>query len=56
MHIPVKILAPYLTFDPPSYRSTMMVLRECVKKYARLPQIMVVDGGKEFHSTYFDHY
>ncbi len=49
-----KILAHYLTFDPPSYRSTMMVLRECVKKYARLPQIMVVDGGKEFHSTYFD--
>ncbi|MCU5184258.1 DDE-type integrase/transposase/recombinase [Bacillus cereus] len=49
-----RILAHYLTFDPPSYRSTMMVLRECVKKYARLPQIMVVDGGKEFHSTYFD--
>ena len=49
-----KILAHYLTFDPPSYRSTMMVLRECVRKYARLPQVMVVDGGKEFHSTYFD--
>lgn len=49
-----EILAHHITFDPPSYRSTMMVLRECVRKYSRLPQIMVVDGGKEFHSTYFD--
>lgn len=49
-----RLLAVYLTFDPPSYRSCMMVLRECVRRYTRLPQIMVVDGGKEFESTYFE--
>lgn len=48
------ILAHYLTFDPPSFRSSMMVLRECVRKYNQLPRAIVVDGGKEFHSKYFD--
>jgi putative transposase len=49
-----RILAFYLTFDPPSYRSCMMVLRECVHRHGRLPQIVVVDGGQEFKSTYFE--
>jgi transposase InsO family protein len=49
-----KILAFYLTFDPPSYKSAMMVLRECVKRHNRLPGIIVVDNGKEFHSVYFE--
>jgi transposase InsO family protein len=47
-------LAFYLTFDPPSYRSCMMILRECVRRHARLPQIIVIDGGAEFQSTYFE--
>lgn len=49
-----RVSAIYLTFDPPSYRSCMMVLRECVRRHNRLPQIVVVDGGKEFGSTYFE--
>jgi putative transposase len=49
-----RILAFYLTFDPPSYRSCMMVKRECVRRHGRLPKVIVVDGGKEFHSVYFD--
>jgi putative transposase len=49
-----RVPAFYLTFDPPSYRSCMMVLRECVRRQNRLPQIVVVDGGKEFGSTYFE--
>jgi len=49
-----RILALYLTYDPPSYRSCMMVLRECVRRHARLPQIVVVDNGGEFKSTYFE--
>lgn len=49
-----RILAVYLTFDPPSYRSCMMVLRECVRLHGRLPQIVVIDGGPEFRSTYFE--
>jgi putative transposase len=49
-----RVLAFYLTFDAPSYRSCMMVLRECVRRHSRLPQIIVVDGGREFQSTYFE--
>lgn len=49
-----RILAVHLTFDPPSYRSCMMILRECVRRHYRLPQILVVDGGKEFESIYFE--
>ena len=49
-----RLLAIFLTFDPPSYRSCMMVLRECVRRQGRFPQILVVDGGKEFGSVYFD--
>jgi putative transposase len=50
-----RLLAVYLTFDPPSYRSCMMILRICVQRLGRLPQSLVVDGGKEFESQYFDH-
>jgi hypothetical protein len=32
----------------------MMIVRECVARYNRLPQIFVVDGGVEFGSTYFE--
>ncbi|MBD1864000.1 MULTISPECIES: Mu transposase C-terminal domain-containing protein [Trichocoleus] len=49
-----KVLANYMTFDPPSYRSVMMVLRICVDKWRRLPQIIVVDRGSEFDNVYFD--
>jgi putative transposase len=49
-----RTLAFYLTFDAPSYRSCMMALRECVRRFNRLPQIIVVDGGREFGSTYFE--
>jgi transposase InsO family protein len=49
-----RILALYLTFDPPSYRSCMMIVRECVRRHSRLPQILVMDGGREFESIYFE--
>jgi putative transposase len=49
-----RILAFYLTFDEPSYRSTMMVLRLCVKRWGRLPDELVVDDGAEFNSVYFE--
>ncbi len=49
-----RILALYLTFENPSKISCMMVLRECVRRHGRLPQIVVVDGGKDFASTYFE--
>jgi transposase InsO family protein len=49
-----RMLAMYLSFDPPSYRSCMMVLRDCVQRHARLPQFVIVDCGREFESTYFE--
>ncbi len=49
-----RLLAVTLTFDPPSYRACMMVLRECVQQHGRFPQIIVVDGGREFESIYFE--
>jgi putative transposase len=49
-----RVLAVYLTFDEPSYRSCMMILRECVHRYNRLPELVVVDWGPEFESIYFE--
>jgi transposase InsO family protein len=49
-----RALAFYLTFDPPSYRACMMIVRECVRRHARLPQILILDGGAEFQSVYFE--
>lgn len=49
-----RVLAFYVTFDAPSYRSCMMILRECVRRHGRLPQIVVLDGGREFDSVYFE--
>jgi len=49
-----RILGAYLTFESPSYRSCMMVLRECVRRFGRLPQTIVTDGGSAFKSTYFE--
>lgn len=51
---PRRILAKYISFERPSYRTNMMLIRECVKRFGKLPQIIVVDGGKDFSSVYFD--
>jgi putative transposase len=47
-----RLLAVLLLYDPPSYRTDMMILRECVRRHHRFPQTIVVDGGKDFHSLY----
>ena len=49
-----RLLVVYLAFDPPSYRSCMMALRECVWRSGRFPQTLVVDGGPDFRSMYFE--
>ena len=49
-----SILAFYLTFDPPSSQSCMMIVRDCVRRWQRLPAVFVVDNGKEFESVYFE--
>jgi putative transposase len=49
-----RILAKYISFDSPSNRTLMMLIRECVRRLNRFPQILIVDGGIEFSSTYFE--
>jgi len=49
-----RVLGIYMTYDPPSYRSNMMVLRICVQRFGRLPQIIVMDGGNDFNSINFE--
>ncbi len=49
-----RVLGFYLTFDPPSYISCMMALREVIRRFGRLPKTIVVDGGKDFRSTDFE--
>lgn len=48
------ILAWCISFEPPSYRSCMRVIRECVRRHGRIPKTLVVDKGSEFESTYFE--
>ncbi len=49
-----RVLACYVSYDPPSYRSAMMAFRLCVQRYGRLPQELFVDRGPEFGSVYFE--
>jgi putative transposase len=51
---PRRIVSLFLSYDEPSYRSCLMVLRLCVKRFGRLPTAITVDGGPEFRSTYFE--
>lgn len=48
-----RCLGVYLSFDPPSYRSCMIVIRDMIQRYHRFPQTIVVDGGLDFSSVYF---
>lgn len=45
------VVGYYLSFEPPSYRSCMMVLRDIVRRHQRMPEMLVLDNGKEFHSA-----
>ena len=49
-----KVLAFVLTFDPPSTNSLRILLRDCVRRHSRLPSTLILDGGKEFSSDFFE--
>lgn len=51
-----RILAFYLSYDPPSYRSVMMVIRDMVRRHQRLPEFIVVDNGRDFMSEAFESF
>ncbi|MBL0210762.1 MAG: DDE-type integrase/transposase/recombinase [Holophagaceae bacterium] len=44
------VLSFYLSFEAPSYRSCMMVLRDLVRRHGRMPEMLVLDNGKDFKS------
>jgi transposase InsO family protein len=48
------VLAFFLTFDPPSYRSCMAVIRNAVRRHGRISKTIVVDQGSDFESLYFE--
>lgn len=48
------VLAFVLSFERPSSRTLMLVMRECVRRHGRLPAKLVVDHGSEFMGTYFE--
>jgi putative transposase len=50
------ILGFHLSFQPPSYVSCMMVLRDIARRHGRMPETIVVDNGKEFHSYAFKRF
>jgi len=51
-----RVLAIHLTFDPPSYHSVMMAVRDMVRRFGRLPEFVVVDNGRDFQSTAFESF
>lgn len=44
------VLAFHLSFEPPSFRTTLMVIRDMVRRHGRMPEILVVDQGPENRS------
>ena len=51
-----RIVALYLTFDPPSYHAVMMTVRDMVQRNSRLPEFVVVDNGRDFMSSAFESF
>ncbi len=48
------ILAWVILFDEPSYRSCMLVARDCVRRHGRFPKTVVSDQGPEFKSRHYE--
>ena len=47
------VVAFAISFDVPSYRILMIMVRLIVQRWKRMPAQISVDGGKEFSSTFF---
>lgn len=48
-----EVLAIWLSFANPSRRSCTMVIRDCVRRHNKLPEMIIVDGGSDFRSVHF---
>lgn len=49
-----KVPAFVVTYEPASARVVMLLIRAYIAKYNRVPRVIVVDNGKEFHSHEFE--
>lgn len=45
------VLGLWVSILPPSHMSVMMVLRDIVRRYGRLPMRVITDGGSDFKCT-----
>jgi putative transposase len=50
------VLAWTISLDSPSRRHVARVMRECARRHGRLPEMIVVDGGSDFRSTFFEQF
>jgi len=48
------VLAYVISYEKPSYRSCMLVIRECIRRHNRVPANIVCDKGNEFFSQYWE--
>ena len=48
-----EVLGIWLSYKAPCRNSCAMVIRDCASRHGRLPEILIVDGGKEFDSVHF---
>lgn len=48
------VVAMSLSFANPSRWACASILRDCADRHGRLPEVIVVDNGKEFESVYFE--
>ena len=51
-----RVLGYYISFDPPSYMSCMMVMRHVVMRNKALCRVVMVDHGREFKSRAFSEF
>jgi putative transposase len=49
-HVPAFVVM----YEPPSAKVVMLLIRAYIAKYNRVPRVIVVDNGKEFHSHEFE--
>jgi putative transposase len=49
-----RVVGLVLTYEPPSYRAVLLFLRDMIRRFGRLPDTLVVDGGKEFRSIWVE--
>jgi putative transposase len=48
-----EVLAIWLSFADPSKKACTMVIRDCVRRHGRLPEMIIVDAGSDFRSVHF---